>query len=566
MLRHLRLKNIAVVEEVSLDFEDGFTVFTGETGAGKSILVESLSLLAGGRASEELVRTGAEEALVEAVFEAGGRGSLRTLLEERGFEADDTLVLTRRIARGGGNRVFVNRAPARVQDLAALGAHLLGIHGQSEQAFLREPAFHREALDAFAGHMELLAEGAPLYARLSSLEERLKNLHADASEKARRAEMLRFQVEDIERHGFRRGEDERLRAEEKILAQAQRFGEWTASALSSLEGEGGACESLLAARKAVERLAEMDPAFRESAELLSEASVRAEECASALASRAGAVDMRPERLAEVQARLYALDRLCRKYGPALDAVLDAGESARAELAEMEGGGESAEKIEGMLRDAAEGYAEWHARLAASRERAARRMKQALEREFSELALEKARFDARFAVLPRAGSPLMLEGRPAEYGVHGAQSVEFFFSANPGEDMKPLSKTASGGELARVMLALKTLTLPSDAPRALVFDEVDAGVSGRVAEAVGARLRALAGLHQVLCVTHLPQVAAQGRRHFRVEKAAAKGRTRVAVKALSGKERTEEIARLLAGREVTDSARRHADEMLRAAGN
>ncbi len=562
MLRYLRVRNVALFDDLSVEFFPGLTLFTGETGAGKSLLVESLALLAGGRAQEALIRTGADEALVEAAFDVTRNAPLQKRLDAGGFEAGEEVLLARRIVRGGANRAFVNHSPARAQDLAAVAELLLDLHGQSEQAFLREISFHRESLDASADNGSLLEEGAALCAEIKALEERLEALHSDEKMRAQRVDMLRYQVEEIERAGFSRGDEERLLAEERVLKNAQRFLEAAGESLRLLESdEDSALARIASAEKQMERLATLDGAFGEAHKGLAEAAARIEDAARTLRDKAEGVDLSAQRLEEVQSRLYALDRLKRKYGDSLDSVLEHFDRARTELAELTGEGGSPEKLEADLTALYRRYESWAEALSKRRRKAARALEARMKKETSRLALERAKFEISIRPLEGEGSPVRLGGVPVRCGPQGSERVEFLFSPNVGEPPKPLAKIASGGELSRVMLALKTALLDSDSPHVLIFDEVDQGIGGRAAEAVGERLKALARKHQVLCVTHLPQIAALADHHVRIEKTVEGRRTTVRAKELSTKERVEELARMLAGKDITDSARRHARQLL-----
>ena len=542
MLRFLSIRNLAVIDRLELEFEPGLTVLTGETGAGKSILVGAVGLLVGGRASAELVRTGEDQAAIEAVFEGPG---------------GEELVVRRDISsQSGRSRAFMNGALVTSTALRDAAAQLVDLHGQHEHQVLLDPASHLDLLDAFAGLETEREKVEVAFARVQSLTAERERLALDIREKARREEYLQFQLTEIRRAAPKPGEDDELTTSRQVLTNAERLQRLCAEAYTGLyEGDAAALPALATVWKRVGELASIDPQFEPYLSARETVKAQLEDLAYFLRSYFAGFDASPARLQEVEDRLAVLERLKKKHGPRLQDVIDTEASLTRELGSLEQSGQRASELDGELEAARTAYLRLAEALSAKRQSAAKTFSERLVASLGDLAMTRTRCEVRFA------APRGQEGWTAR----GVDEAEFYISPNPGEDLRPLARIASGGELSRLMLALKTLA-STDAPgKTLIFDEVDAGIGGTVADIVGARLRELAGECQVLCITHLPQIAAYGGTHYRIEKALKGGRTVTSVTRLAVREREDELARMIAGSEISASVRASAREMLKKKG-
>ena len=552
MLRRLAVKNLAIVEDLEMELEPGLTVITGETGAGKSILVDALSLLAGGRGSVDLVRKGAERLSVSGEFEPDE--AVRRVLSEAGLPAGETLLLRREFSPDGKGRVFVEDEPASVRTLAKIGDRLVTIHGQNSERDLVDPEAPLELLDAFARSEKERQATADAARAWSAARDALEALRASRKDRGARLETIEYQIREIAEAGPDEKEEEALLRERERLLHADRVrlaGETALSALS--EGEESAANRLGEAVRAFAELAAIDSRERVHLEEAEDVKRRIADLAAAARDAAGQIESDPERLTSIESRLEKFSRLKRKYGSTLAdvrALLGRLERERDELSHIEDALERRQKEDEAARTR---YQEAAQALSARRRTAAVRFSPAVEKELQALAMEKARF--RVALI---GTP---EDAPRAAGL---ETAVFLFAPNPGEPEKPMEKIASGGELSRLHLAIQSVAAGrAGGGRTLVFDEVDSGIGGRTAEVVGRKLRALAGRGQVLCVTHVPQIAAVADRHFLAEKTQVRGRTVAAVRKLEGKERVAEIARMLAGERVPETAIKHARALLEA---
>lgn len=566
MLRELHIKNLAVVESASVTFGAGFNVLSGETGAGKSIVVDSLALLAGGRASAELIRTGAEALAVTGVFEPVGE-SWRSVLAEAGFEAASGELLVRReIHRSGRNRVFLNDEPATLRLLADLGPHLLRIHGQREELGLIQPDLQRAWLDRSGGREAppLRARVAAAHAAFTGLNERLLAISGGERTRLERLDFLRFQIEEIDSVRPLAGEDDELRSERDGLRHREAIVRALGSSVDLLaEDEIAAVVRLTRSAAALAGIEAWEAEAGAWRAELEEVRVRVEEVARGLRHRLDDIEADPARLDAVEDRLVSLERVARKYGGSAAAVVAHRLRVAAELDELEGGLLDRGTLES---DAAKALAEYRAAalaLSAARARWGRELAARVEEEISELGLGQAQLAVALERRRREGSPLTLEDQPVEFGPEGLDQVAFLFAPNPGEEPQPLAKIASGGELSRVSLGLQLATRGEhEAAPTLIFDEVDSGVGGAQAAALGKKLRRLAASGQILAVTHVPQVASYGHHHFRVRKELLGTRTVTAVEPLGTADlRGNEIARMLAGETITELSRSHARELL-----
>ncbi len=553
MLRRLTVRNLAIVEDLELELGEGLTVITGETGAGKSILVDALALLSGGRGSSELVRQGAARLSVAGEFDADTE--TRSRLVQAGLPEGEVVLVRRELSPDGKGRAFVEDEPAPVRTLARIGERLVSILGQSSEQDLVDPGAALELLDAFAADDAERAGVVAAAAAWRDAQRRREDLAASRRDRANRLEALDFSIREIEAASLEGTEDEVLPAERDRLLHADRIRRAGEAALDALsEGEDSAADRLGEASRAFGELAAIDPREAPHREEAEELKRRIADLAAAARDAAGAIEADPERLTALESRLADIARLKRKHGSTVPEILerlDALKAERDDLAHVEDALERSAAEEAAARQAYRAAAEG---LTARRRAAAGRFSAAVEKELKALALEKARLrvalDAYGDEAPRPS---------------GAETAALLFAPNAGEPEKPLEKIASGGELSRLQLAIRSVAASRGGHgRTLVFDEVDAGIGGRVAEVVGKKLRALAARDQVLCVTHVPQIAALADRHFLAEKRETKGRTVASVRALEGRDRVAEIARMLAGEKVPETAMKHARTLLEAA--
>ena len=540
MIRFLGIRDLAIVDTLECEFEPGFNVLTGETGAGKSIIVGAIGLLVGERGSSGAVRTGADRAVVQAAFETTAGGET---------------IVRREVAAAGRGRIFIDDTLALATTLRKLGRRLLDLHGQHAHQALLDPRTHLALLDAYGGDEASVGTVADRYEVWRAARAHLVEAERGAREQAERTEALAFALAEIERISPEAGEDERLRIERTRLANAERLEALAGGAYGLLyERDDSIVSALSTVWRQVEELATLDPSFIPYLEARTSVEPALDELARALRSCAADVEASPQRLAEVESRLAEIERLAKRHGGSLAAVLD----RRRDIAdELDGTADDAARLASLVAavDAArDAYLAAAATLSTRRTEWAAALAPALARELHALAIPDGRFDAR---LDRGLDE-------THWGASGTDSAELFFSANPGEDLRPLSKIASGGELSRVMLALKTLATVDDRGKTLVFDEVDAGIGGDAAYRVGERLRRLGERFQVLCVTHSPQLAAHATTHFHVSKEVAGGRTRTRIDRLSDAGRVAELTRLMTGRSG-GAARAGAAELLAQAG-
>ena len=552
MLTQLRVRDYAVLDDVSVELGAGLSALWGETGAGKSLLVGALSLLLGERATAEVVRAGAERAVVEGVFDVGGRPELLARLDELGVEPEDgLLILKREVAAAGRSRAWINGSPATATLVGELGSALVDLHGQHEHQTLLRPEEQRRVLDAFAGAAELAAEVAGLHAERGRAARALEEADASRRELEARSDFLAFQKSEIAEARVADDEDRALEDEARRLDHASELAGETGALHERLyAGESALSDRLAAARDTVERLARHDPSLGEVAALLEAAYQQVVEAGSRLGDYAEGVEHDPARLEWIRRRLDQLFRLKRKYGPELADVIETGRRVAAELEQLDGAAQDLERLRAAVADADARLKERAAALSRARRSAARKLESAVGALLPELGMPDGRMEV-------ALEPL------AEPAVGGLESVELRVTLNAGFEPRPLRRVASGGELSRVMLALKTVLAGLDRVPTLVFDEIDAGVGGAVATAVAAKLHDVARAHQVLVVTHLPQLASRADGHLMVEKGsgAPGGVATTQVRALAGEERVREIARMLGGDPESARSRDHARELL-----
>ena len=556
MLSLLHIENIAIIESADIAFDGGFNVLTGETGAGKSIVIDAISAVLGERTSRELIRTGAKSAVVNAVF----TGSLPIKwLEDNGFLAEEELMLQREIQGDGRNICRVNGRPMTVAQLRQLGRQLLNIHGQHDGQQLLDPECHLGYLDSFGKTSPLVEEYQAAYRSMAELRKKIAALEMDEAERSRRVDTLEYQIKELERAELRPGEDEELDARKTLLRSSGKLMEALQEAqfaLSGGEDSRGACDLISEAEGAVRSVTRLGPQLEELGEKLTALRCAADDAAEVLRDFADEFDFSPDELDQLESRLDVIYRLKKKYGPTVADMLDYLERCKGELEQIQDADDTIQRLEKELEKAKTEAVKRGEALTKARKKAAVSLQKRVQEELRQLDMPKVQFVTDFA--PSPGQDGMDDT--------GMDQVQFLMSANLGEALKPIQKVASGGELARIMLALKNVLAEDDGIGSLVFDEVDTGVSGRAAQKVAEKMADVARRKQVLCVTHLPQIAAMADTHFSVEKGEKKGRTFTNVERLDRQGRVEELARLIGGAAVTDVLRQSAAQLLEQAEN
>jgi DNA repair protein RecN (Recombination protein N) len=554
MIRHLSIRNFVIIESLDVSFGPGLTVLTGETGAGKSILVDALTAILGGRSGPDVVRSGAERATVDGVFDLSGAPALAEAAAMAGYPCEGgELLLSREIAAEGRSTCRINGRPAALSALRALAEELVDLHGQHEHQSLLSVPRHMDILDDWSGpeRLKLRQEAAEAYRQVKDLEEERTALLRDERERAQLADLYRFQVREIASAALESGEEEQLAQECLRQANAQRLREAAHAAAAALREENlGVLDRLAEAVHVLRSASDTDPALAAPAAALESARYDLEEAARELARYSETLEVDPERLAQLEARLDLIRQLKRKYGDTVEQVLVYGAEAADRLEALEHHEERLAEIENALMRARQRLKELCGTLTTARQADAERFARAVCAELSDLGMEKTRFE--------------VEVTAAEPGPRGSDRVEFLIAPNPGEPLRPLARTVSGGEVSRVMLAIKSAMARQDPLPTMVFDEIDVGVGGRTAFAVGSKLHRVSRSAQVLCITHLPQIAARGDWHLYIEKHVMGERTTVALRPLEGEERVREIARMLSGDKMTETALRHAEELLQTA--
>jgi len=550
MLQFLNISNIALIDRMQVEFDSGLNLLTGETGSGKSIIVDALGVLIGGRFTSELLKSGTDRGSIEGLFVVTSNPELEQILENAGLEPTNELIIRRELSSTGRNKIFINNQLATQSLLRDLRPFLVDIHGQGDQQTLFNPETHLEILDAFAGNGSLRADVAEAYQSWIALQRELDLLRHDEAKKFQLVDTLKFQIGELERAELSLGEDEQLEEERRRLSNVEKLTLLCQTNYTRIyEDDDAALTRVQQTLKDVEELAEYESGFRDYLEGLESARAVLEDLSFSLRDFADRLEFSPARLAQIEDRLAELSRLKRKYGGSIAAALDHLARSEDRLRQIETSEEREQELNTRLTAARERYLERAGKLHRERVKAAKKFEQAVEKGIAEVALNDARFQVQ------------VSDKPESPGQKGIDHTEFYFSANVGEEVKPLARVASGGEASRLMLVLKTVANGSQFPRTIVFDEIDTGIGGRVSEAVGIKLKKLSQTNQVLCVTHQPQIARFADSHLVVQKEALKGRTQVSIGRLDGAGRVEELARMLTGAEITDSARRHAKELL-----
>ena len=597
MLQLLNISNIALIDELQVEFDNGLNLLTGETGSGKSIIIDALGVLIGGRFTNELLKTGADKGFIEGLFVVSANERLQRLLSDAGlvsFEAKTKhvktkpepfeLIIRRELSTTGRNKIFINNQLATLAFLRDLREYLVDIHGQGDQQTLFNLETHLELLDAFAENNLLRAEVADAYKELRTVQKNLEELNRDEAERFQLVDTLKYQIAELERARLVVGEDEQLEDERRRLANVEKLTALCQSTYGRIyEDDSSALAKIRHSLQEVTELSDYEPRFGEYIDGLQSARALLEDLSFTLREFADKLEFSPSRLAEIEDRVIELSRLKRKYGGSIAAALEHLARSEDRLLQIESSDERAKHLNDDLAISQKRYFERAQRLHKERVRAARKFEQAVEKGLAEVALENARFQVQVSdklkfVESSIQSPsdqTITSNKGAEtkgpdrethdklkfVGQNGIDSIEFYFSANPGEEIKPLAKIASGGEASRLMLVLKTVANAAEFPRTIVFDEIDTGIGGRVSETVGAKLKKLSLTNQVLCVTHQAPIARFADCHLTVQKVAFKNRTRISAERLERKGRIEELARMLTGAEITANARRHAEELL-----
>ena len=559
MLNLLKISNIALIDVLEIEFGRGLNLLTGETGSGKSIIVDALGALSGERVTNELVKEGSDAAKIEGLFTVDRSPDTVDLLDEAGIEIENEgpieLIVRREISLSGRNRIFVNNQLVTAAFLRRLGAVLVDIHGQGEQTSLFDPSTHLQLLDEYARNAPFRAKVASAYVEWSKAARELIDLQRGESEKLQLLDILKFQVDEIRKANLKPGEEAELEEEKRRLNNVEKLSSLSGDALTLLyDADDATVTTLEKAVRKIDERSEYDSRFAGYQEGLQAAQAVLQDLSFAVRDFATHLEFSPERLEEIETRLAEISRVARKYGGTVETALEHLRDSEARLDAIENAEFHQEEARKRVEMAREAYVAVASELHNARKKAATKFAKEVESALSAVALEKAKFEVR---IERA------DGHDADhrFTAKGFDTVEFYFSANLGESVKPLGRVASGGEASRLMLILKTTAKEKAQGKAVVFDEIDSGIGGRVAEAVGAKLKTLSASQQVLCVTHQPQVASQADRHYVVEKSVSKNRTRISVRELSEAERIEEIARMLAGERITDAARENARELI-----
>jgi len=565
MLRELRIKNFAVIDEAALDLGPGLNVLTGETGAGKTIVLSALGLISGGRVSSDIIRHGEDEAGVEALFDSLPE-ALRHRLREGGYGDGDEMVIKRVVSRSGKNRIYLNGSLCPAAFLSEAGGGLIHIYGQHEHQALLRAETHLQLLDSYGGLETKAEEMKERYRSLGLAWNSLKQAKELLEKRKREEELMRAQAQEIAQARLQAGEEEDLKARKNVLIHAEKLFQGCKEGEDLLyEGEDALVSRLGRYALRLRELANIDSGLNEAVELLNSSQAQLQEATTVLRRYTGKIQFEPAALEQLEDRLGEINRLRRKYNGAIEDILKIQEQVEADLKALDRGEEEIPALERAFEKARQSAWQTAEALSVERKKIAKKFKKEMEKEVEGLGMAGTVFEVRFLKEDGDGyePPFLVGGR--RVNEQGMDQVEFYFSPNPGEEVKPLAKIASGGELSRLMLAVKSLVLTQGDIPTLLFDEVDAGIGGRVAEIVGKKLKKVAASHQVLCVTHLPQIAALADSHYVVQKEVVKGRTFTTVQKLNDKERIAEVARMLGGVKVTEKARRHAEEMVKGQG-
>ena len=563
MLQEIRITNFAIIENLAIEFHSGLNVLTGETGAGKSIILDALNLILGGRADTDTIRSGASTATVEACFTLNDPQTL-AMIADLGIDVDNGEVIIKRIISSSEkNRTYLNNSNLTVAALSAIGDRLIDIHGQHDHQSLLHPETHVDLLDHYGRLMQNRAEFHEHYAAYQKTLQTLKQIQTHQGERLQRQDLLNFQIGEIDKAGLSVGEDDDLKNEKNKLNHAEKLHQSVQNALDTLaDNDGSVLELLGRVDRELQGLPEIDPALETQAQRGQTAYLEAQELAEELRDYQKTIEFNPARLEEIEDRLAEINGLKRKYGNDIATTLEYRETIGQELATLSLGEESIDALKEEIKTQQKALAALAVELAKQREQAAEKLKKAVEKELRDLNMKHVQFSVRFVYETDAEGFTTYKNKKTRTHANGIGEIEFLFSPNPGEDLRPLAKIASGGEISRVMLALKSILNEQDPVPVMVFDEVDSGISGSVAEKVGVKLKKIAEQKQILCITHLPQIAGMADSHYRVHKTVSGKRTRSTIIELDYEHRVEEIARMSGGETITETTLKHAREMIK----
>ena len=567
MLRFLNIANFALIDSLQIEFQTGLNVLSGETGSGKSIIIDALGLLLGERGTAEMIRTGETKAYVEGIFEFHGNTPLINLLADSGIEtSEEDLIIKRELASNGRGRVFINNQIVTLSLLKSIQPHVVDIHGQGEQQSLLSTDTHLNVLDSFAGATSLRSKISQAYDEISRLLKELETNRQSEADRLKSLDMTEFQLGEIEQANLSEAEDTELEMERTKLANAEKLANLCSEAYQFIyEDESSALSRISIVQRRLSDLAEVDPVFQPQLDQLSSAKYILDDIAFALSDYSQNIQASPARLQFIEDRLEEIRRLKRKYGSSIAEILEMRDKLLEQKSSLLHSEETGKQIESDLKKAIEHYKKVANEISDLRRQAATKLEKSVTKELAAVALGSAQFSVQFSSLTggQVGEKIrdLLGVKLDDIGRHGKESIEFFFTANKGEELKPLKSVASGGELSRLMLVLKTVTAPTLFPRTLIFDEIDAGIGGRVAEAVGLRLKKLAKTNQVLCITHQSQIARYADTHLLVSKEVSANRTVTRLTTLDEDGRIDELVRMIGGSTATIAARKHARELL-----
>ncbi|MCP4137694.1 MAG: DNA repair protein RecN [bacterium] len=565
MLSELRIKNFVIIEDLTVSFRKGLNILTGETGAGKSILIDALSGVLGEKMTTDMIRSGFEKASLEGVFDISGHPHVKELLDDSGIDCDDDMLFLKRdLYSSGRGKCFANTSPIPIGKLKEISEYLVDIHGQNEHQNIAKVAKHRELLDSFGGHQEEVAAIRELHERLHDIRDKLASFEIDEREKARRMEYNSFAINEIESAKLSPGEEDELKNESTLLANAEKLFTEINSASGLMNAEGGVLNNLRKTEKSLSVVSEYDTDISNILETIKESLYALEDASMFLRDYESNIDFSPERINQVEGRLALISTLKKKYGDTIEDILAYADKARKELDAISSSDEELEKLKVEQKKTIQAAKTRAIELSEKRKESGQKLETLVIKELRDLGMSGTVF--HISIKQELSDKGEIENDNKKYVLypHGLDRIEFLLSANAGEELRQLRKVASGGEMSRIMLALKNVILSADIVDSLVFDEVDAGISGKTAEIVGKKLKLLAGNRQVMVITHLPQIAAMSDRHFLVQKGKVGDRVTTEIKKLSRKEKVREVARMLAGEQITDLSLQHADEMVKMA--
>ena len=566
MLLDLRIKNFVIIDSLSVTFNHGLNILSGETGAGKSILIDALSGVLGEKMSVDMIRTGFDRASLEAVFDISSLEDLKKILEESGIEnEDDTLIIHRELFANGKGRCYANSIQIPIAKLKEISENLIDIHGQNEHQNIINIARHRELLDSFGSLTNDVNAVKAVHEKLTSIRNKINSFQIDEREKARRIEFNTFSVKEIESANLKIGEDEELKAESNLLTNAEKLFTEVNSTADLISGENGVLRNLKKAETSLSKISDIDPNISSILDTIRESLYSLEDSTSVLRDYKNNIDFSPERVNQVEERLNLIQALKKKYGDTIQEILQYADKAKSELETINSSEEQLEQLKDQEKKTVKEAKELALELSEKRKTAAKKLEELVIKELNDLGMGGTIF--KISIKREISADGDIDAGDKKYVLypHGLDRIEFLLSANEGEDLKQLRKVASGGEMSRIMLALKNVIQSADIVDTLIFDEVDAGISGKTAEIVGRKLKNLSKRRQVLLITHLPQIAAMSDSHYLVQKGKSDGRVTTIVKNLSDKEKIREVARMLAGAEITDISMKHAEELIEKAG-